>query len=119
MWKMVKEAVDFYGGNTSHDQVHDYIHKQWDYVGEKKSDGSVDPVKKGTIYAKLRILAVNVPERVSYWENLKPRLTDSGSNYDLLFSMDNSEIMFYDINIHGVWEIYIADTGRLDIRKVK
>jgi hypothetical protein len=60
------------------------------------------------------MLSVNSNARTNYAQNKKPRLTDSGSQYDALYK--GGEIyLLYDPVAHGIWEI----TPQMTVRRVK
>jgi hypothetical protein len=117
MWLMFREAVSHYGDRATHQQIADYIHKKWDHIGPSQDSGTIKPVPPGTIYAKFRILCVNRPQRLKYWENLKPRLTNTGNNNDLLFCVNESEVELYEVEKHGIWEIYELEADIMGVRK--
>lgn len=106
VWQMIKEAVENLSGRATYAEIKRYIKDKWDDVNES------------TINAQALVLTVNQPSRIHYPENHKPRLTNSGSNYDLLFSTGRGQVVKYKIDEHGIWEIYKNDFEALDIRQV-
>ncbi|MEJ8756244.1 endonuclease NucS domain-containing protein [Pontibacter sp. H259] len=104
VWKMVVEAVDALNGKATYTEIKNYIHSRW------------EPVNDNTINAALIILAVNQPSRIHYPENRKPRLSDS--QYDVLYSTGRGQVVRYNPEEHGTWEIYENEFGALAIRQV-
>lgn len=106
VWQMIKEAVDSLKGRATYPEIKKYINDKWEDVNES------------TINAQIVVLTVNSPSRIHYPENKKPRLTNSKSQYDLLFTVGRGQVVTYDIAEHGVWEIYKNEIGALAIRQL-
>ncbi|SIQ52804.1 endonuclease NucS domain-containing protein [Pontibacter lucknowensis] len=104
VWQMVAEAIDALSGKATYAEIKSYIHNKWDNVNDN------------TINAQMIVLAVNQPSRIHYPENKKPRLSDS--NYDVLYSTGRGQVVKYDPEEHGLWEIYENEFGGLAIRQV-
>lgn len=100
-WEWALEAVTALGGSAGPQEVLAWIlSKHPDYNPKNLVD--------------LAMLAVNSPSRTSYTQNVKPRRTDQGSEYDSLFKVgDGRGVVFelYDPAQHGVWEIYPDETA--------
>ena len=107
VWQMIKEAIDTINGPISYTEIKDYINKKWPNENQK------------TITAQIIVLTVNHESRIHYPENHKPRLTNSNSNYDLLFTIGRGRVEKYNFHKHGVWEIYKSENGKLGIRRFK
>ena len=105
VWQMIKEAVEKLNGQVSYSDIKEYINSKW------------TDVNQDTITAQIIVLSVNHDSRIHYPENHKPRLTNSNSPYDLLFNIDRGKVEKYDINKHGIWEIYKDATEKLGIKK--
>lgn len=105
VWQMIKEAVENLNGQVSYSDIKEYINSKW------------TDVNQDTITAQIIVLSVNHDSRIHYPENHKPRLTNSNSPYDLLFNIDRGKVEKYDINKHGIWEIYKDATEKLGIKK--
>lgn len=105
---MVYEAVTHYGGEVMYSDIRKYIKNKY---GEK-----INPV---TIDDQIQIITVNHKSRINYPQNNKPRLTNTASQYDLLFTTSRGKVVKYNIERHGVWEIYNNYEGKLKIRKVE
>ncbi|MGF3535236.1 MAG: DUF7669 domain-containing protein [Candidatus Bathyarchaeia archaeon] len=88
---MVKEAVEALGGRASHIDIINYIQDRY---------GSV---KEGTIRCQITICTVNMPSRVNFPENKKPR--KCYGKYDFLYSVNRGEVVLYNPSKHGEWEI--------------
>jgi hypothetical protein len=59
--------------------------------------------------ADLAMLSVNSPSRTAYSQNVRPRRTDQGSEFDRLFKVGTGQGVryeLYDPAQHGVWEIF-------------
>jgi hypothetical protein len=104
IWEMIKEAVDSLNGKASYSQIKDYILKKW---GEKNQN---------TVNAQIITLSVNVPSRVHYPNNKKPRIADGP--YDLLYSVGAGQVVRYNPAEHGVWEIYEKEFGGLGVQQI-
>ena len=105
VWQMIKEAVENLNAQVSYSEIKEYINSKW------------TDVNQDTITAQIIILSVNHDSRIHYPENYKPRLTNSNSPYDLLFNIDRGKVEKYDINKHGIWEIYKDPFEKLGIKK--
>jgi len=104
IWQMIKEAVENLGRKATYPEVKKYISSKWDNVNE------------ATINAQLIVLSVNQPSRVLYPENKKPRL--SNWRYDVLYSIGRGQVVTYDPQEHGLWEIFQNEVGALAIRQI-
>jgi len=104
VWQMIREAVDNLNGRATYAEIKKYINSKWGDVNES------------TINAQLIVLSVNQPSRTHYPENKKPRL--SNSQYDILYSTGRGQVIKYNPNEHGIWEIYQNELGALSIRQV-
>lgn len=104
VWQMIKEAIEQLNGKASYSEIKKYINSKWENVNEL------------TINAQIIVLSVNQPSRIHYTENKKPRITNS--NHDLLYSVGRGEVVKYNPEEHGIWEIYEKEFGALAIRQV-
>lgn len=105
VWQMIKEAVDTLNRRLSYSDIKEYINSKWTDVNQE------------TITAQIIVLSVNHESRIHYPENQKLRLTNSNSPYDLLFNTSRGEVEKYNINRHGIWEIYKDGNEKLGIKK--
>lgn len=105
VWQMIKEAVDNLNRRVSYSDIKEYINSKWTGVNQD------------TITAQIIVLSVNHDSRIHYPENHKPRLTNSNSPYDLLFNTDRGEVEKYNLNEHGIWEIYKDENDKPVVRK--
>jgi len=101
--KMVKEAVEALGGDTTNTAVRDWILRK--YPGTNKS----------TIQCHIVLCSVNHPSRVYYGQN-KPRIA-SDERYDFLFRPDKGRVLLYDPSKHGVWKIVRHEDGALGVAR--
>lgn len=101
---MIKQAVEANGGKASYSEVKRFIVGHWGVVNEN------------TINAQLITLSVNQPSRVHYANNKKPRIANS--QYDILYSVGAGQVVSYNPDEHGIWEIYSKEFGSLAIRMV-
>lgn len=105
VWQMIKEAVNNLNGKASYTDIRNYIQNKWN---------DVNPL---TINAQIIVLTVNHNSRIHYPENQKPRLTNSGSVYDFLYSTGRGKVIKYDIIKHGVWEIFEAGNKKFKVKE--
>lgn len=105
IWQMIKEAVENINGQISYSDIKEYINGKWSDINQDK------------INAQIIVLTVNHGSRIHYPENHRPRLTNSNSSYDLLFKIARGKVEKYDINKHGIWEIYKDAAEKLRIKK--
>jgi 5-methylcytosine-specific restriction enzyme A len=105
VWKMIKEAVGNLNENViTYTEIKEYINAKW------------TDVKSDTITVQIIALTVNHKSRIHYQENNKPRLSNSNSPYDLLYTIGRGQIVKYDVIEHGIWEIFKNENEKLDIR---
>lgn len=106
VWQMIKEAVENLGGKATYPEIKKYISDKW------------GDVNNSTINAQCLVLSVNQPSRIHYPENNKPRTTNSGSQYDILYSTGKGNVVTYNPEEHGIWEIYKNEFEALQIRQL-
>lgn len=104
VWQMIKEAVENLGGRATYPEIKKYINDKWENVNES------------TINAQILVLSVNQPSRIHYPENKRPRL--SNSQYDVLYSIGRGQVVKYNADEHGLWEIYTNEFDGLAIRQI-
>lgn len=100
-WELVLDAVAAHGGNATRAQVRTWILAQ---------HPSYDPQN----LVDLEVLSVNSDSRTSYSPNSKPRLTNTGNEFDRLYKHNNQRpVTFeqYAVAVHGIWEIYSDPTS--------
>ncbi len=107
VWQMVKQAIDNLKGEVSNTYIKNYIKDNW---------GEVNP---GTINDQILIMTVNREARINWKVNCKPRLTNSNSKYDLLYTTNPRKVVKYDLTKHGIWEIYKIGNDKFGIRKIE
>jgi len=64
--------------------------------------------------ADLAMLSVNSPARIAYAQNMRPRRTNEGSEFDRLFKVGVGQGVWYELYDpaqHGVWEICRSPDG--------
>ena len=105
IWQMIREAINSFDGSATYPEIKNYINQKWENINQD------------TITAQIIALTVNHDSRGHYPENRNPRLTNSNSPYDLLFSIDRGTVVKYDVCEHGIWELYFNDTKKLDVRQ--
>lgn len=106
VWQMIKEAMDSLKGRATNTEIRNYITDKW---------GDVNPA---TINAHITLLTVNQKSRINWPENQKPRLTNSGSKNDMLYSIGRGQVVKYNPEEHGIWEIFKNEFGSLSVRQV-
>lgn len=79
--------------------------------------------EQGNFFPDLSMLSVNSASRGQYGVNVRPRRTDSNSEYDRIYREGHGRqtiYKLYDISRHGVWELYRPLTGKkLKVRQVE
>ncbi|PDM38888.1 DUF91 domain-containing protein [Parageobacillus toebii] len=97
---MIKEAVENSPNEkVTYTEIKNYIKNKYGNVNEN------------TINAQIIVCTVNQPSRVHYPENQKPRIANS--KYDFLFTVGRGQVVLYNPNEHGVWEIRKNEYGKL------
>lgn len=104
VWKMVKEAVEAAGGESTNAQIKQYILSKYGDVNET------------TINCTILACCVNKQSRTNWPENHKPRL--ASSQYDFLFSTGRAQVELYQPEKHGLWEIRNDAAGKLVVCQV-
>ncbi len=103
VWQMIKKSIEDLSGRATYPEIKKYINENWLDVNE------------ATINAQIIVLTVNQRSRIHYPENQKPRVANG--QYDLLFSIGRGNVVQYDPNEHGIWEIYKNEFGGLEVRQ--
>lgn len=107
VWQMIKEAVENLDCKATYSEIKNYIHNKW------------KDVNNNTINAQTIVMTVNHTSRIHYPENKKPRVCGSKtSNYDFLFSIGRGEVVCYNPEIHGNWEIFKNEFDGLGIKQI-
>lgn len=106
VWRMISEAIHHLNGKGSYTEIKHYIHSKWENVNDS------------TINAQLISISVNQPSRIHYPENDKPRITNGSSQYDILYSVGRGNVVLYNPEEHGLWEIYTNELGSFSIRQL-
>ncbi|HET6444008.1 MAG TPA: hypothetical protein VFI27_05445 [candidate division Zixibacteria bacterium] len=106
VWKMVKEAVEYYGGEAKNADIRDFIHTRYGDVNDS------------TISCQILICTVNAPSRINWPENHKPRVADD-SRYDFLYKIGRGHVVTYEPEKHGIWAIQLNDEGKLEVTQVE
>lgn len=104
VWQMINEAINNLNGKASYSEIKKYINDKWQNVNES------------TINAQIIVLSVNQPSRIHYPENKKPRITNS--QYDILYSTGRGQVVKYNPEEHGLWEIFKNEFGAFEIRQI-
>lgn len=77
----------------------------------------------GNFFPDLSMLSVNSASRGQYGVNVRPRRTDSSSEYDRIYREGHGRqtiYELYDIGRHGVWELYRPLIGKkLKVRQIE
>lgn len=101
---MIKEAVmKSPNVKITYQEIKEYIRKTYGEVNES------------TINAQIIVCTVNQPSRIHYPENQKPRI--SNTKYDFLFTVGRGQVVLYNQEEHGVWEIAQSDFGKLVVKQ--
>lgn len=97
VWQMVKEAAGSLDREVGRADISEYIHAKY------------TDVKDSTIGCQITICCVNLPSRIDYSLNRKPRLATG--RYDFLFRARRGRFEIYDSTKHGEWEIRVGEDG--------
>jgi endonuclease len=104
VWQMIKQALEDLNGRATYSEIKKNISAKWEKVNE------------ATINAQIIVLTVNQPSRIHYPENKKPRIANG--QYDILYSTGRGNVIKYEPNEHGIWEIHKNDLGGLSVIQV-
>ena len=102
--EMVRRAIEAVGGPTPPLTLREWILERW-------PDTNVN-----SINTHINSATVNSPSRRHYPENSRPRLTDEGHRYDLLYRPAAGEVEKYDPSKHGVWQLAIGEDDRITVQ---
>lgn len=103
VWKMVRDAAQQLNGECTYSMIKAKVKSMF---GDDLNDSSMT--------CSIISGSVNHPSRIHYGENKKPRLTDT--SYDFLFNIGRGRVIWYQPEIHGVWEIAQSAQGDLIVR---
>ncbi len=106
IWRMIQEAINKIDHETSYSEIKAYIDNIW------------PGVNPDTLRTQMGVLTVNNYSRVHNPENQRPRLTNTRSPYDLLFSTSKGRMVRYDPIEHGVWEIFKNKNGEFETHQL-
>lgn len=106
IWRMIQEAINKINQETSYSEIKEYIDNIW---------SGVNP---DTLRTQMGVLTVNNYSRVHNPENQRPRLTNTRSPYDLLFSTSKGRMVKYNPIEHGVWKIFKNVDGEFETQPI-
>jgi hypothetical protein len=90
---MIKNAINnLQAGIVEHSDIENYVTNNY---------GNIN---RGTLADQINICTVNIPSRVNYPQNQRPRVCND-SRYDFLYSVGFGQVEKYDPQLHGIWEI--------------
>ncbi len=106
IWEMIKEAMTelYHGEKVGYRQIKDWVIEKYGDVNEN------------TLNAQIIVCVVNHPSRIHYPENKKPRTADS--RYDFLYLVSKGQVVTYNPDEHGIWEIKQDDFGKLTVSQI-
>ena len=105
VWQMVKEAVEQSKNKiVTHKEIREYILRKY-----------LD-VNTSTINCQILACCVNLPSRINWPENHKPRICKS--YIDFLFYVGRGQVELYNPDIHGQWAICKTDNSDLAVKKI-
>ncbi len=104
IWQMIKEAIEYYSGRATNNEIKDYINERYEGMNQN------------SISNQIMVCTVNQPSRIHFPENKKPRIANS--KYDLLYSPEKGVVEQYDPQKHGHWEIREKEDGGVETAKV-
>ena len=102
---LIREAMEHLDQPTTPSEIVRYVSKKYPQIDE------------GKIRSQVTISCVNMPTRVSFPENHKPRVADD-PELDCLYRVDFGQYVSFDPEQHGCWEILEVD-GELAVRKME
>ncbi|MCD6282760.1 hypothetical protein J7J84_04035 [bacterium] len=102
---LIREAMEHLDQPTTPSEIVRYVSKRYPKIDESK------------IRSQVTICCVNMPTRVSFPENHKPRVADN-PELDCLYRVDFGQYVSYDPEQHGYWEISEVN-GELAVRKTE
>jgi hypothetical protein len=102
---MVKTAIEEMDREVTNAEIRDFIRNRF---------GSVNP---DTINAHILLQAVNVPSRINWPENQRPRISDD-ARYDVLYRVRHGRYVKYQPHLHGVWEIKMSRKGKPKVSRM-
>jgi hypothetical protein len=99
-YQMIKEAIDNLRGIVTYPEIKEYINRGW------------PDENSNSLTADINAFTVNRISRINYTMNHKPRMTNTNSPYDLLFTTGRGQVEKYNCDKHGIWQIYIDKNGK-------
>ncbi|WP_260858645.1 endonuclease NucS domain-containing protein [Paraburkholderia sp. BCC1885] len=102
VWQMIREVVQQMSGECTYSAIKARVRLDYGDVNDSS-------MTCGIIAS-----SVNLPSRIHYNENKKPRLCDGP--HDFLFNTGRGRVVWYDPEKHGQWEIAQAADGTLTVR---
>lgn len=103
--QMIQDAITALGGHATYQQIKEYV---WRKYGQQ--------VKANTLNAQIIVCTVNHDSRTHYPENAKPRLA-TDERYDFLYRIGRGEVVLYEPERHGVWQILEDENGKLIVAR--
>ncbi|MEK5256595.1 endonuclease NucS domain-containing protein [Paenibacillus sp. FSL F4-0125] len=104
IWQMIKEAAEKNPNvKITYQEIKEYIRKTYSDINEN------------TINAQIIVCTVNQPSRIHYPENKRPRI--ASTKYDFLFTVGRGQVVLYNREEHGVWEIAKSGFGKLVVKQ--
>jgi|GEM_PF-2059115 len=103
--ELIREAMEHLDQPTTPSEIVRYVSKKYPQIDE------------GKIRSQVTISCVNMPTRVSFPENHKPRVADD-PEIDCLYRVDFGQYVSFNPEKHGYWEISEVD-GELAVRKME
>lgn len=107
IWEIIQ--FEFKSLNRSEISKKDFI----SLILEKHSD-----INKGTLSAQINIQVVNKKARTGYYQCNKPRVCGD-DKFDFLYENDDKTLSMYDKSTHGIWEIFMDNNNKLNVRLVQ
>lgn len=104
MWRIVRQAIEELGGNTTNKAIVDWVLKRYPNA------------KKNTIQCQILSCCVNIQSRVNWPENAKPRKCTR--EYDFLYKPGHGLVELYDPEQHGDWELCEGENGKMIVRQI-
>jgi len=103
--QMIHEAITALDGHATYQQIKEYV---WRKYGPE--------VKANTLNAQIAVCTVNHDSRIYYPENAKPRLAND-KRYDFLYRVGRGEVVLYEPQKHGPWQIVEDENGKLMVAR--
>ena len=102
IWQLIRDAMQHFNREVTYSELKQYLWSQYSDLNET------------TLNCQIICCSVNLPSRVHYSDNKKPRVCTS--EHDFLYNTGRGRVAQYDPEQHGRWEIHQGADGALSVR---